>query len=189
MHSVCCSDISSTFESTDSGISLLDSGSEMCSPADEFSGAEVLTFEAECESRFDDPATLVDVQLVVPHTAAQSVYEMHLSLPWETGESAVGQARASLQDVPRDPEQLPAPRTGGHARSYRRQTSELIKSLDRLLDFRMPSKSKSNRRGEPKPRARNVVLRQAVELIWRIQCDEQVCHPALKFINAKSIRI
>jgi len=76
------------------------------------------------------------------------------------------------------------------SRSYRQQTSELINRLDKLLKFpaNMGSgaglktvrgasgKGRSRRpaRDLAKPRARNVVLKQAVELIWRIKCDEQV---------------
>jgi hypothetical protein len=82
--------------------------------------------------------------------------------------------------------------TTAGSRSYRQQTSELINKLDNLLKF--PSKpgsvsgsggkaargsgGKGRSRRPPrdlaKPRARNVVLKQAAELIWRIKCDEQV---------------
>jgi hypothetical protein len=81
--------------------------------------------------------------------------------------------------------------TTAGSRSYRQQTSELINRLDKLLKF--PTKpgsvgpgnkaargsgGKGRSRRPPrdlaKPRARNVVLKQAAELIWRIKCDEQV---------------
>ena len=80
------------------------------------------------------------------------------------------------------------------SRSYRQQTSELINRLDKLLKFATKpgtvaaagvkgargagSKGRSRRppRDLAKPRARNVVLKQAAELIWRIKCDEQVIH-------------
>ena len=72
---------------------------------------------------------------------------------------------------------------GAGRRSYRQQTSELINKLDKLLDFRQckgPSKRKKS--GEKrqanatllKPRARNVVLKVATELIRRMQLDDQV---------------
>ena len=86
------------------------------------------------------------------------------------------------------------------SRSYRQQTSELINRLDKLLKFTSSSgmaasgkgargaggKGRSRRppRDMSKPRARNVVLKQAAELIWRIKCDEQVNeHHWLKFIE------
>ena len=82
--------------------------------------------------------------------------------------------------------------TAAGSRSYRQQTSELINRLDKLLKFASKPGSTSSQgakgaRGDgpkgrsrrpprdlAKPRARNVVLKQAAELIWRIKCDEQV---------------
>jgi hypothetical protein len=70
----------------------------------------------------------------------------------------------------------------GHRRSYRQQTSELISKLDKLLDFRHANasskrkKANEKRQTKPllKPRARNVVLKLAAELIRRMQLDDQV---------------
>jgi len=70
---------------------------------------------------------------------------------------------------------------GAGRRSYRQQTSELISKLDKLLDFRhskAPSKRKKSaeKRADAsllKPRARNVVLKVATELIRRMQLDDQ----------------
>jgi hypothetical protein len=92
----------------------------------------------------------------------------------------------------RTPSTLSGLDTTAGSRSYRQQTSELINKLDKLLKF--PTKPGSNAgsgnkaargsggkgrsrrppRDLAKPRARNVVLKQAAELIWRIKCDEQV---------------
>jgi hypothetical protein len=63
--------------------------------------------------------------------------------------------------------------------SYRRQTACLIDELDKLLDLPLAAhvrvgKALKLRPARSKPRARNIVLRQAVDLIWKLQCDEQV---------------
>jgi hypothetical protein len=89
--------------------------------------------------------------------------------------------------APFTPSRAPKPTTPtANPRSfYRRQTAALIDKLDLLLD--MPKARSSPARpgrardshsaravARTKPRARNLVLRQAVDLIWSIQCDEQV---------------
>jgi hypothetical protein len=67
-----------------------------------------------------------------------------------------------------------------HARAYRRQTAGLIERLDALLGTKQQPKSSRRKKAlkrKPKsikPRSKNVVLRLAVETIFRIQCDEQV---------------
>ena len=63
--------------------------------------------------------------------------------------------------------------------SYRRQTTVLIDELDQLLDLPQAGCARLGKPSKPrparsKPRARNLVLRQAVDLIWKLQCDEQV---------------
>jgi hypothetical protein len=69
------------------------------------------------------------------------------------------------------------------ARNYRRETADLIKKLDGLVNSRNPPSSidlsaKSKRRFKAtvqfKPRARNVVMKEAVEMVWKLQCDEMV---------------
>ena len=71
------------------------------------------------------------------------------------------------------------------ARTYRRETADLLKKLDGLLNVGSPSSpssgsAKSRRRCKGtvqfKPRARNIVLKQAVEMVWKLQCDELVGH-------------
>mmetsp|Transcript_49757 Transcript_49757/g.130871 ORF Transcript_49757/g.130871 Transcript_49757/m.130871 type:complete len:332 (+) Transcript_49757:168-1163(+) len=68
----------------------------------------------------------------------------------------------------------------GVRRSYRQHTSELILKLDKLLDFRAlkaskgkKSLSRKNASDIFKPRARNVVLKQATELIKRMMMDDK----------------
>ena len=73
---------------------------------------------------------------------------------------------------------------GASRRSYRQQTADLIAELDRLL-FSGHSLTGSGggggraaarrpaRHERPKPRARNVVLRETVDIIWRVLVDDQ----------------
>jgi len=106
----------------------------------------------------------------------------------------------------RTPSTLSGLDTTAGSRSYRQQTSELINKLDKLLKF--PTKPGSNAgsgnkaargsggkgrsrrppRDLAKPRARNVVLKQAAELIWRIKCDEQAfaMHRGNAFVASKT---
>ena len=61
-------------------------------------------------------------------------------------------------------------------RSYRQQTTQLIQELDRLFkSVRAKFPSKVNRANSEKfkPRARNVILRDVANLIWKIHVDEQ----------------
>jgi hypothetical protein len=71
-------------------------------------------------------------------------------------------------------------------RSYRQQTAELIGGLDRLLFYgktlsiagaRGVAARRPTRDQPTKPRARNVVLRDTVDIIWRVLVDEQVSVP------------
>ena len=71
--------------------------------------------------------------------------------------------------------------TTSNSRSvYRRNTALLIDTLDRLLvdplkgHGAVPSATKPRGGARSKPRARNVVLREAAVLIWRLLCDEEV---------------
>ncbi len=80
----------------------------------------------------------------------------------------------------------------GHRRSYRQQTSELISKLDKLLDFRHGNASSKRKKAAEKrqtksllkPRARNVVLKLAAELIRRMQLDDQVPLPRSSLIRS-----
>ena len=74
----------------------------------------------------------------------------------------------------------------GSCRTYRKNTSALILQLDKLLtarkrtasldiDFSKISKRKVKQFiAAQKPRPKNHILRETVNLIWKMQCDEQV---------------
>jgi hypothetical protein len=65
------------------------------------------------------------------------------------------------------------------ARSYRKETADLIKQLDAMLLYGNQS-CKTNKRkrksveNKVRPRSRNVVLKEAADMIWKLQCDEEV---------------
>jgi hypothetical protein len=66
------------------------------------------------------------------------------------------------------------------ARSYRKETAELIKQLDAILLRGIPSTTNTKRKrknaveNQARPRSRNVVLKLAADMIWKLQCDEEV---------------
>ena len=67
------------------------------------------------------------------------------------------------------------------ARSYRKETAELIKQLDVMLlcgNLSCATNTKRKRKNlvenQARPRSRNVVLKLAADMIWKLQCDEEV---------------
>ncbi len=145
-------------------------------------GEGAIVVEGICKRAFDDRKSAV---------AKFENDDTSIQFSTETAPQLTVQHVEALKRA-RTPSSVCTVDTTAGSRSYRQQTSELINKLDKLLKF--PSKpgsisaagnkaargsgGKGRSRRPPrdlaKPRARNVVLKQAAELIWRIKCDEQV---------------
>jgi hypothetical protein len=76
------------------------------------------------------------------------------------------------------------------ARSYRKETADLIKQLDAMLLYGNPDGKTNNKRkrkksveNQARPRSRNVVLKQAADMIWKVQCDEEVLATYKLFVH------
>jgi hypothetical protein len=165
-------------ELSDSSISIFDSCSENLSPNDEICGYDYEV--ASCLEIGDPKSENITSEAAPIHLNSQVSFPESIRIV-QHFESCDLNNKSCFYACKRSA--LPStdkPVGEGHARSYRRQTSELIGILDKLLDSRPAvSQPKSKRKAplKPKPRARNVVLRQAADLIRRLKLDEQVCTP------------
>jgi hypothetical protein len=123
-----------------------------------------------------------ELQVLQILLAKQSEVQAGLQQPYPSVSRSSSESTAPLEPHRHAACATAADDSDSGRRSYRQQTSELINKLDKLLDFRLckrPSKRKKSekRPANPallKPRARNVVLKVATELIRRMQLDDQV---------------